>query len=229
MNPETKKYYADLDKNLHFTNASIEDLAAALPGRIQKQLGSPIGGTQARPVKQSFDHPRPQRKPYPPGVGPNAEVPFGGYKKGGVVTNPLPDQFHSSGLFNASSSGREDVLSRAVPPEGYVFPADFVSGLGDGNTESGKSILDRLFGGGPSGTKVSTARGSANFPRQKFAQGGVPVVVAGGEYYASPEQLAKKFGSLSKAHQAMDKWVLSQRAKNVKTLKKLPAPKGSHK
>ena len=53
----------------------------------------------------------------------------------------------------------------------------------------------------------------------------VPVVVAGGEHYISPEDIVAKFGDLDRGHKILDAWVVARREKNIKELKKLPGPK----
>jgi len=73
----------------------------------------------------------------------------------------------------------------------------------------------------------------------KFAKGGhdshvgkpVPVKLAGGELVLPAEnvmetmsRICKKKMSLDECHRAMDKWVVNQRKKLIKTLKRLPGP-----
>lgn len=53
----------------------------------------------------------------------------------------------------------------------------------------------------------------------------VPIVVAGGEYLVWPQTIIKKFGSLKRGHQILDKFVVSVRKKTVKEMSKLPSPK----
>src|SRR5665213_70356 len=65
-----------------------------------------------------------------------------------------------------------------------------------------------------------------------YAKGGkaddkAPVIVAGGEHVISPKQIINKFGSLKKGHKILDHWVLLQREKHIKDLKKLDVPVGS--
>jgi len=55
---------------------------------------------------------------------------------------------------------------------------------------------------------------------------GVPVAVAGGEHVLAPhEVMFAGNGDLDAGHRALDEFVIRQRAKNVKTLKKLPGPR----
>ena len=55
--------------------------------------------------------------------------------------------------------------------------------------------------------------------------GGVPIVIAGGEFLLHPQTIIQKFGSLKKGHAALDAFVKRVRADTVKTLRKLPGPK----
>ena len=116
---------------------------------------------------------------------------------GGVHTGPI----------HSAVGGRTDHLAMNVPAGAYVIPADVVSGLGEGNTMNGQKILDRMF-------------------PDTMAKGGkaVPIMAAGGEHVISPQAIVQKYGNLDKGHRVLDKWVVDQRKKLVKTLKKLPGP-----
>jgi hypothetical protein len=51
------------------------------------------------------------------------------------------------------------------------------------------------------------------------------VVVAGGEYILSPEEVrAFGDGDLEEGHKVLDAFVKKQRQKHIKTLRKLPPP-----
>jgi len=55
----------------------------------------------------------------------------------------------------------------------------------------------------------------------------VPIAAAGGEDVLSPDEIMNFFGgkmSLKDAHAALDKWVITQRKRHIKTLKGLPGP-----
>ena len=176
-----------------------------------------------------------------------------GYADGGGVEEP--SSYHGSGLFASLGSGRTDIHNRDVPPGGYVIPADVVSGLAEGNTLAGSAIIDKMMKTGPYGTKLPDARSRADFPREyeikkpdhipqqqqnsntatyeksggitgkKHDHRPVPVVVAGGEHYVSPQDIEAKFGSLERGHKILDQWIIHRRNKNIKELKKLPGPK----
>jgi hypothetical protein len=160
---------------------------------------------------------------------------------GGIGGNSLmsePDSYHGSGLFASAGAGRTDILNREVPAGSYVMPADVVSGLGEGNTLAGSAVIDKMMNTGPYGTKVERPAGhrgdfpklpEAPRPQEPLKAGGVgqgaKVVVAGGEHLINPQAIIDKFGSLSRGHQILDKFVKQVRGQTIKTLKKLPGPK----
>jgi hypothetical protein len=39
-----------------------------------------------------------------------------------------------------------------------------------------------------------------------------------------PDKIIAKFGSLKLGHKVLDKWIMDQRAKEIKILRKLPPP-----
>ena len=116
---------------------------------------------------------------------------------GGVHTGPI----------HSAVGGRTDHLAMNVPSGAYVIPADIVSGLGEGNTMTGQKILQRMF-------PEAAARGGK----------AVPIMAAGGEHVISPDAIVRKYGNLDRGHKVLDQWVVGQRKKLVKTLKKLPGP-----
>ncbi len=149
-------------------------------------------------------------------------------------------KFHSMGLFNAPTGGRTDVLHSIVPVGAYVMPADVVSGLGEGNTQAGANIIHKMMSTAPyggtlpkGGKGMGIPKAPGKFKPAKFADGGeaehVPIIAAGGEFLIHPEQIKAKFGDLNKGHKALDHFVITQRKKLIKTLKKLPGPKNAKK
>lgn len=147
-----------------------------------------------------------------------------------------------SGMIHAYSPGRTDTVNMEPLAGSYVIPADVISGLGEGNTLAGAAVADRMFGTGPHGIPMPRGdhgRGPPAPPRivnkQFQAKGGtsegapgnrVPVVVAGGEYMVSPEQVrAIGGGDIKRGHDILDAFVLEQRRRTVNDLKKLPPPK----
>lgn len=143
-----------------------------------------------------------------------------------------PIKMHT-GPIHSPVAGRTDHLPAHVPSGSYVVPADIVSGLGSGNTIAGFKVMKRVFGGvpyaggsspygqsgGPYGSQMAKG-GEASSP-----EGGVPVVMAGGEHVLSPDQVrAVGGGDLELGHRVLDEFVKRQRALLVKTLKHLPGP-----
>lgn len=169
---------------------------------------------------------------------------------GGPPTNPMASWTEHSearslmhGPILSSVPGRTDAHKGAVASGSYVVPADIVSGRGQGNTLAGMNVLQRMFKMGPYGTSPGMIRpgntmprtgGMMKMPRMAYAGGGkgghhvgkpVPVNLAGGELVIPPENLmAVVHPNLKHAHAIMDKWVLKEREKLHKTLKKLPGP-----
>lgn len=113
------------------------------------------------------------------------------------------------GPIHSAVAGRTDHLAMNVPEGAYVVPADVVSGLGEGNTANGLKVLESMFGASPS----------------KASSKDVPIMAAGGEYVISPEAVKQKGGGdLNRGHKILDKWVVSERKKIIKTMSKLPGP-----
>ena len=138
--------------------------------------------------------------------------------------NKNPKVFH--GPLRSSVPGRTDRLPINVYSGSYVFPADIVSSLAEGNTEGGFEIIKRMIdekmakGGSVGMAKKYGLHGHYHEPRAS-----VPVIVAGGEYILTPEEV-QEFGDgdLDEGHKVLDAFVKSQRKKTIKTLKKLPPP-----
>jgi hypothetical protein len=135
-----------------------------------------------------------------------------------------PKVFH--GPLKAAIPGRTDRLPINVYSGSYVLPADCVSSLGENNTEAGFEVVKRMIddkrskGGAVGMTKKYGLHGHFHEPRPK-----VEVIVAGGEYILTPDEV-ELFGDgdLDAGHRALDAFVKAQRAKHIKTLKKLPGP-----
>jgi len=135
-----------------------------------------------------------------------------------------PKVFH--GPLKAPIPGRTDRLPIHVESGSYVLPADIVSGLAEGNTDAGFEVIKRMVheamsrGGRVGMVSKYGLHGHYHEPKAKVA-----CVVAGGEYILSPEEVeAFGEGDLKKGHNVLDAFVKSQRAKTIKTLKKLPGP-----
>lgn len=137
-------------------------------------------------------------------------------KAAGGETGPTkPGQATTTheGSIKAPIAGRTDHLPMHVASGSYVVPADIVSAIGEGNTETGFAILDHMIKLRKHGQKP-------------LAGNPVPIVAAGGEYVIPPiAVLHFGGGDMDRGHKALDEWVKSERAKTIKTLKSLPGPK----
>ena len=156
-----------------------------------------------------------------------------------------------TGPINSAVPGRTDTHRMSVPSSSYVFPADFVSHLGQNNSAAGMSILGKMtsgpYGGGkPMGIPHGHLPAAPHLPKmggmgmsdRGGSRGGdgnvgqpVDVVTAGGEWVASPEHIMNlmhnigaKPKSWKEAHSLLDKWVLDIRKKHIAKLKSLPPP-----
>lgn len=147
-----------------------------------------------------------------------------------------------TGPISSAVGGRTDHHPMNVAAGSYVLPADHVSSLGQGNTANGMAVLNRMFGKGPYGAGAMPIKAGAGAPRppKMIATGGasdnggargedvghaVPINAAGGEYVIPPEVVTQiGHGNIKHGHQILDKWVVSNRAKHVSTLRKLPGP-----
>ena len=135
-----------------------------------------------------------------------------------------PKVFH--GPLKAKIPGRTDRMPLHVHSGSYVLPADIVSGLAEGNTEAGYEVIKKMIEeaksqGGRVGMQTKYGlTGHYHTPRAI-----VPVIVAGGEYILTPEEV-ESFGdgNLDAGHRVLDSFVKSQRKKTIKTLQKLPGP-----
>lgn len=122
------------------------------------------------------------------------------------------------GPINTPTPGRTDRLPIHVYSGSYVIPADIVSALGEGNTMAGNEAIKRMFS-----TYLKSKYGlrGAYHEERKV----VPVIVAGGEYILTPEEVETAGGGdLDMGHALLDQFVKSQRRALRKKLSKLPGP-----
>ena len=120
-----------------------------------------------------------------------------------------------AGLIHSDVPGRTDEHPTNVPEGSYVIPAAVVSGLGQGNTMAGSSILDEVF-------EIKRASGGAVEGSGNI----VPIIVAGGEYIVPPSIVMRAgSGDMKLGHKRLDEFVKHEMDKLVKTLKHLPGPK----
>ena len=135
-----------------------------------------------------------------------------------------------------------------VPGGSYVLPADHISSLGQGNTQAGHAIVNSMFSpGGPYGMgktmgikhgpgaprapglmKIPRATGGASDAGGARGDGTgepIPINAAGGEHVLTPDEVARVGGGdIKRGHAILDHWVVSNREKHIKTLRKLPGP-----
>ena len=160
------------------------------------------------------------------------------------------DQGVFHGPLHSSVAGRTDQLPLHVDSGAYVIPADVISAAGEGNTIAGFKHMKRVFKGTPYNEQArpygsgNDAYGQSNGPYdagsgpygqgiQTRATGGkahgktrVPVIVAGGEYILTPDEVREVGeGDLDTGHAVLDAFVKRMRKEHIKTLSKLPGPK----
>jgi hypothetical protein len=208
--------------------------------------GMPGLGQMANPggiMSQAFNPAGPPGAAQPQGVVPQAmmgqpdQMNAGMPGVRGLATGGIAGPKMFKGPIVSSVPGRTDNHEAHVPSGSFVIPADIVSGHGQGNTLAGMNTLQKLFKMGPHASAPKVG-GASSLP--KLAKGGgasshvgkpVKVLLAGGEVVVPPEnahetmcRITGKKLTLDEAHSAMDKWIINERKKLVKTLKKLPPP-----
>jgi hypothetical protein len=166
---------------------------------------------------------------------------------GGSVGNFNPERASAFGLakqgmIKSSVPGRTDKLNLDVPSGSYIIPADVVSARGQGNSDAGASIMDKMFNKGPYGMGISRSKGPrigarmtslGKMNKRGFAGGGptglpTPIVAAGGEYVVHPDTVANLGnGDMDLGHDILDAFVKHTREQHISTLKGLAPPKGS--
>lgn len=167
-----------------------------------------------------------------------------GMANGGVpwfVRNEARD-VERYGMQHGATPGRADAKAFSAAPGSYIFPADVVSGMGQGNSMAGANTLGKMFKMGPYGSGASPMphAGGRGMPginksslgiRQKFAQGGeVPINISDGEFAVPPEHVAMVEGAngdVDLGHAICDRIVQLQRQKTIAHLQSLPPPRGS--
>ena len=132
--------------------------------------------------------------------------------------------------------GRTDKHDVAVGAGSYIAPAEFVSHLGENNTLAGLAKLRKI--GAPGVRKMALSAPGAQSVISKHrrrAAGGraveqptghpIDVVVAGGEYAWSPEDVkVVGDGDVILGHALLDNLVMKNRKNHIRTLSKLPPP-----
>lgn len=146
-----------------------------------------------------------------------------------------------SGLLGGKTGGRTDVLPIAVAAGSHVIPSDILSGLGDGNSESGAHIMDMITHSLPYGIQGGKGgKGGIGIPKPprmaKISRGGepqdkgeerVPIIAAAGEKILSPDEVkAWGNGDLDHGHKVLNHFIMHMRKKTIEDLKGLKPPKG---
>lgn len=157
-------------------------------------------------------------------------------------------EYADSGFLKSGVPGRTDHLPQSPATDSYVVPADVVSGIGEGNSIAGAHILSLAMGTGPHGVPLPTAhrgpgpphpsaprlaadqsRGGASIRHPMHngyaPPGTTPIMAAGGEFII-PGHICRLLGrgDAKKGHQLLDKWVVHERKKIIKTMQRLPGP-----
>ena len=135
-----------------------------------------------------------------------------------------------------ATAGRTDKLPISVFSGSSIVPADVVSGLGQGNTDNGVAILQKMFSTGPYGTKLP-GRSRTSMPRLRRprmrAEGGnaeetdntTQILASDGEFVVNPESVAMiGNGDIDRGHKILNEFYTQARARNVKELKKMGPP-----
>ena len=144
-----------------------------------------------------------------------------------------PDLTHK-GPIHSPVAGRTDHLPTKLDSGSYVIPADIISSMGEGNTMAGFKIARRMFSSKPysqekkpySPEGMPYDQGKPYGARADGGRAPVEVVVAGGEYVITPEEVTQLgAGDIDYGHEILDHFVTGYRKKTIETLKKLPGPK----
>ena len=116
--------------------------------QLQAQFKSPFDTWN--PVQQSaadkyFSNPNVGHALTPANANPRSIVPSTQhYAEGGVVENPLHVTQGALGLIHGQGGGQDDVVHALTAPGEYVWDADTVANLGDGNNAHGAEVLDKF-------------------------------------------------------------------------------------
>ncbi len=219
--------------------AQYERYASMEPEKLQElavQLGASPQGQIASSVLQKQRMSAPDVEGYDAGggvMGMGEAMPWYSRRQATQV------DANKSGFLKSTIPGRTDHIPTSAPAGSYVVPADVVSGLGEGNSLAGAKVMQEILKSGPWGTpgsKVQGGRGapsapSGRTPPEALATGGdvgqpTKILAAGGEHVISPDDVRRiGGGSLSRGHRILDRWVVHERKKTIKTMQSLKGPK----
>lgn len=150
----------------------------------------------------------------------------------------------STGFLLGATPGRADLVKAQPPAGSYVWPADVIAGLGEGNGLAGANILQKALAIGPKGTPLPAGRRGSGPPRAPApftgsymappaASGGrtgepTDIMAAHGEVITPPHVVQMwGRGNMKRGHDLFDKAVLHFRQKHIQDLKGLKPPKKS--
>jgi hypothetical protein len=132
---------------------SAADLRASLPGQASNNW-TPAQQAMADRYFNSPANNLPGRPRLSPSAMSSVIVPGRGYADGGDVEGPLSavagqqapqnDGAPFAGYVQGQGGGQDDIVPANLAAGEYVFDADTVSALGDGNNERGAQILDQF-------------------------------------------------------------------------------------
>lgn len=232
------RYIADADKAQREVTMrsfpSLADIQARQAQRISDAVPRAKGGA----LDPLPEHPSPPIVPkeWPP-------HPLEPRKAGGGFVPPKMPWFERAAartmmtankpravMLQSSVPGRTDKLPLKVPSGSYVLPADVVAGVGQGNSAAGANkIIKDIASGKFRAPKLPIGKIKKMPYKMHLASGGrtkeVPIMAAGGEVVIHPHGVADiGHGDMEHGHNYLDKWVVDQRKKNIRTLKRLKPP-----
>lgn len=141
----------------------------------------------------------------------------GGAARGGLIRNYARGGI--VGFIDHDTPGRADAVKTEVVHGTYIFPADIVSGLGEGNSLAGRKQLDAMIAKVPE-IPVGSARGGI------VSNSKIKVALSGGEY-AAPPKVAYHLGhgDVERGADELDKRVMHTRHLLTQHQARLPGPK----
>lgn len=113
--------------------------------QLQAQLKSPFdtwNPVQQAAANKYFSNPNVGHALTPGAARPSSIVPTPRYAEGGAVDSPVHVTQGALGLIHGEGGGQDDVVHALTAPGEYVWDADAVSALGDGNNAEGARVLD---------------------------------------------------------------------------------------
>lgn len=125
------------------------------------------------------------------------------------------------GPVRSASPGRADKLGARVHAGSYVLPSQSIAHLGQGNTESGFHVADKMFHAAPAPklTKLRADGGGVKEPDP------IEILISGGEYVVHPDKVREiGDGDLDRGHEVLDHFVKEILKNEKKEVASLPGP-----